>query len=163
MMESPNGSRYAITMGDGGAVGVQRYYDAGAGPVGMQSFFPSLQGAGDSKSDLQSSSTESVDFVQKLVYEVDLQEESNYLIRWYYESTMDTKKKWCDVRVILDGVEVLGEDEYYPAEPGLWKSVSGFSNNLLTAGTHTIAIEYRSQENAGDAKIRRARIHITKS
>ena len=163
MLESNNGSRYAITMGDDGAVGVQRYYDDEAGEIGLQTLYPNLQSAGDESSDLAASSTDDVDFVTKLIFEQIVDVESNFRIEWYFESTMETKKRWCEVRVLLDGVTVLGGDEYYPNQPGLWQSSMGFSSNLLSVGTHTIAIQYRSQDKPGEARIRNARIHVTKS
>jgi len=163
MMQSDNGSRYAITMGDDGSVGVQRYYDEQAGEVGLQSLYPNIQGAGDDSSDLEASSTDDVDFVTKLMFEQVVDVESKFRIEWYFESTCDTNKRWCEVRVLLNGADVLGGDEYYPNKTGLWQSSMGFSTNVLAAGTHVIAIQYRSQDKPGIAKVKNARIHVTKS
>ena len=84
----------------------------------------------------------------------------NYLIHWYCEIT-STDKDGMSVILELDDTITIAEteDDRHHSED-YFKPFSGFKQVTLTSGVHEIDIDYKRF--GGTAKIRRARIYITK-
>ena len=163
MLQSPRGDRFALQVDNDGAIGMQHYFNPSEGGlIGAQMPLRNPQRVTEGDSEQEASGTESTTYTSKLALQFEAPFEADYEVKWYFESTMMSNNRYCHVRILLDGITVLGEDEYRPREIGLWKSSCGWGIPHLTKGNHTIVIQYRSQNKEGEAKIRNARIHVSK-
>ncbi len=114
--------------------------------------------------------TTSGTYQQKLSLPVTVLTAGRYRIEWSYEtraSTSGTADRRCQSRVHLDNTTVLAEPESSKQQFKSNNSVStqhthgGFAYATLTAGAHTVDIDYRRSSSAGTAYIRNARLAVS--
>ena len=84
-----------------------------------------------------------------------------FAIFWSYELG-NTNKRKTESRVVLDNVSVIQNVVNQSVTNNTFQSETGFVQVNLSAGLHSIKIDYRKAQGAGNAAIRNSRILILK-
>ncbi len=108
------------------------------------------------------SQTTSTTYIEKLKLTTSDLIAGDYLITYCAEVTITSGFKTVDVICDLDDVDELGQKRFDSQDDVEYMSFSGFKKKTLSAGIHTIDIDYKSAGSPEVAKIRRARIYIRK-
>jgi len=82
---------------------------------------------------------------------------AEYRFDWYFEIYCSNATTVCDARVILDDTTIGCEASTGEAI----ENVGGFGMIDLDEGAHNVKIQWRRQTGAGNAIIKRARLHMT--
>jgi hypothetical protein len=103
------------------------------------------------------STTSQTSYQQKLRLTTASLPAGNYHVGWSFEISVDSNNKTAGCRVQIDDTTTICEFFQSPFS-NEYSGISGFARVALTAGVHTIDIDYR--EITGITSIRRARLHI---
>jgi hypothetical protein len=88
--------------------------------------------------------------------------QGTYRVGWYAEVRCNSGTSDTLFRVQSDNTATLAEQNLEPQETSNYLAVSGFQYINLTAGSHFIDIDYRSETSGVTSYIRRARLEIWK-
>lgn len=110
------------------------------------------------------STTSSESYIEKINHN-DTYEAGDYLINWFAEMQCSAGNTIAKLRLKFND-EIIAESHYDPnsSETGdNWKFTSfcGFKRKTITAGTHTIKMEFCGTNDNKSVTIRRARINIS--
>lgn len=83
-----------------------------------------------------------------------------YLILWYAEVSLGAGNKLLNMRVQIDDATTIAESSVRPAVSGYWESLSGFYRVALTAASHDIDIDWRSNAATYTSSIRNAKVQV---
>lgn len=83
-----------------------------------------------------------------------------YLVLWYAEVSLGSANKLLDLRVQIDDATTIGESSIRPTVSGFWEAQSGFYRVTLTAASHFIDIDWRSNAATYASSIRNAKIEV---
>ena len=90
--------------------------------------------------------------------------DADYLIEWAAEVRVQNSNRKIGVRARADGVFDINEIFINPSKAsGDWGPVGGFIKRTITAGVHTIEIDFRSSNAGALVGIRNARIKVTQA
>lgn len=106
------------------------------------------------------SSTTSTTYVQKLRLSLISIPAGTYFILWSFEWRYDGSNDDFFAQVEIDDTTQIMEMEVEPVYTGNWHPASGHRVIDLTAGNHTIDIDYRTTDSGKTAYIDRARITV---
>jgi len=112
----------------------------------------------NANSDIQSNTTATT-YQQKLKSTASYAA-GTYLIMWYAEVSLGSANKLLDMRVQIDDTTTVGGSSVRPSVSGFWEAQSGFYRVALTAGSHDIDIDWRSNANLYTSSIRNAKIQV---
>lgn len=130
--------------------------DAGGGAADVTNLFGSEYETAASEAD---SSTTSSSFVEKLKLTTASLTGGTYRIGWYCEINNTDNTGKINVQVQLDDTTNLADVVFEPKDPNNFIMQSGFSEQVLSAATHDIDIDF-NQNGSGTAHIRKVRIEI---
>ena len=111
------------------------------------------------ESDEQSTTT-SNEFQNKLEKVTNPLPAGTYLILWYAEFTVSVANSGHKFRIRIDEDTLAGEDAPVTVKFPCWYSRAGHDHVSLTAGVHTIRMDYASASPNKTAYIRRARVTL---
>jgi len=107
-----------------------------------------------------SSTTDAVNWQQKLRLSYAADVIGDYMLHWNAEIGSDSNNKGCELQLQLDDATELNYSVSAPIVANSYASVSGFKKVTLNdLNTHTFDLDYRV-ESTGTARIRRARMQI---
>lgn len=107
------------------------------------------------------SSTSSTAYQDKIDETTPALPAGRYRVEWSAEVTNNSGDKPCEFTALVDGT-MINEGFYPPKFEDEYLSVGGFKELPLTAGTHQLEVQWRTTDEGGTARIRRARIKIIK-
>jgi hypothetical protein len=182
-LQGPQGNQGNQGFGFQGAQGLQGYQGFGLqGPQGYQGFqgfgfqgaqgyqgvtgpvggFQSLFGFETAVSDAESS-TNSITYIQKLRLTTSSLEAGTYLIFWSVSYSQESNSQGCRQRIQVDDTDTIFEMNGAPnityAQNG-WYPDSGYHVGPLSAGVHTIDLDFCSTITNKTAYIRNAHLSI---
>ena len=109
------------------------------------------------------SSTNSIDWVNKLSLITDTVASGTYKIDWFAEVNRNSASNDVKFRVYLDETTVLCDTNFRIADANSWLVVSGFDVVSFTStATHRIDIQFAGQTALKTSYIRRSRVEITR-
>lgn len=132
------------------------------GPPGLDGVGLTEQHYAESESEQQTTNNA---FDQKLKLTTSALSGGTYRIQWYYEWQYSSSNRNFKARVQVDDTTIISEQSQEPKDSGndVYYIESGFKRIVLSAGVHTVDIDWCC-ENLGDtAIIRRARIELWKT
>ena len=107
------------------------------------------------------SSTTSGSYQRKLRLTTSSIAAGDYLIRWYFEYSVGSNNKEIGYRVQVDDSDTISEINVEPRSSN-YEPASGFKKITLSAGVHTVDIDYVDLTNK-TTYIRKARLEIRKA
>jgi hypothetical protein len=107
-------------------------------------------------------STNSQNWVDKLVFNGTIEREADYEIKVQAEITGDKTNTEVLVQALIDDFPRAGPIGFIPAKPDLYHDWVSFGVIHLTTGPHELKIQYRSSTPQQTMKIRRARAVLEK-
>lgn len=108
---------------------------------------------------LASSSTTSSTFQNKINVVVNLPTAGTYILKWSAEFRQNSTNQVSEAQTLLDG-GIVGFSSVRPSANNVWNNLSGLVTDILTSGSHTIQIQYRSVSAGNTTEIRRANVVI---
>lgn len=106
------------------------------------------------------SDTTSSSFQPKVTLTTPAVNAGTYLVLWSAEVRSSVGSKTEELRLLLDGVTTLALPAVTHGDKDVWTGVGGTKPLALTAGVHTVALQFRLAGNAATVSIRRARLEI---
>ena len=114
---------------------------------------------GWNNSDAQSTTT-STTYINKLTYTTPTIPAGYYRIGWQFEWRRNSTTNDFRARVQVDNTTNIMEMHEESKDPNSWHPASGFDIIQLTAGSHTIDIDFAGETTGSTSYIRRARIEF---
>ena len=112
---------------------------------------------------LAESSTTSLTYIQKLRLTTTSLPAGDYMVQWSFEYSQQSNTEACESRIQVDDTTILGEYAGAPnisyAQGGYYPA-GGFAITTLTAGIHTIDVDYASSASNKSAYIKNVRLSI---
>lgn len=114
------------------------------------------------------STTTSTDFIQKIRLEANTSlvvtgtSPEPFRIQWYWEWGFSGANAEFNGRLQLDDFDTIAEIQWRPTatSDADWQNASGYEDMLLSSGTHTFDLDFRSTAGNKTARIRRSRLAL---
>jgi len=109
-----------------------------------------------------SSSTNSINWVNKVSLTTSTVVSGTYKIGWYSEMQRNSQANDLKYRIYLDGTTELCNINHEHSDQSNWFPLSGFDILTVASGSHTVAVQFCGETTGNTSYIRRARVDITR-
>lgn len=111
-------------------------------------------------SDEDVTGTNSTNFQRKVTLSVSDISSGYYRVGWYFEWRINTTSNDITTRVVVDALDTVMEHNEEVKDVSTWHTESGYAIVQLSAGGHTIGLDYGVERNGATSYLRRARLEF---
>ena len=111
-------------------------------------------------SDETTTGTTSTSFQRKTTLTASDLPSGYYRLGWYFEWRINSTNTDILTRVVVDGSNVVMEHNEEVKDVSSWHTTSGYAITQLSAGGHSLGLDYGVESNGATSYMRRARLEL---